>query len=436
LVPDFRPEQLFVIRDGSIRLYEGDLLALLGGQPHHTRGEVRLSVDRGASLEVEIAGSDDWMAEAYAGVLDLTVVLPAAVALDPPDPSEPTNLLSPPADRSKSWFVLDPLVNNLRGGDLAEATAIYLPVFGLLPGDTRLIVDGGYPLSLRDWNLRIVRVTDRDTVDSELTQVLVAEPRSVPIKPETFEALADELFLLLSFMSAREVGVGLAAAVNADGRVVWVNWGSPRYRHGRSAIQWCPESAAGEVLQSLVNGYESLTDDPALLAATGRAINLLLAADSSEVLDVRVPVASSALELLAWAVLQREGWISSATLRRNELSSSALLRLLLRWAEIPTGIPAGFKALQERLRGSGMPGSEGPEIVVNVRNRLMHPPRRLDTPEWPTSDELLEAWQLVTWYLTLVLLRLLKYGGEYGSRLHLSRSVWDTEFVPWASSSA
>ncbi len=62
----------------------------------------------------------------------------------------------------------------------------------------------------------------------------------------------------------------------------------------------------------------------------------------------------------------------------------------------------------------------------------MHPPRKLDSPEWP-GVKLVETWQLATWYLQLVILRLLKYGATYLSRLKLGGSVYDGRPVPWTN---
>ncbi|MGH7485499.1 MAG: hypothetical protein ACREMY_07830, partial [bacterium] len=75
---------------------------------------------------------------------------------------------------------------------------------------------------------------------------------------------------------------------------------------------------------------------------------------------------------------------------------------------------------------------EGPEVVFNIRNGLIHPPKDLQDPAWPNVDELFEAWQLATWQLQLVLLRVLGYEGDYWSRLRLGRSEMDVEPVPWA----
>jgi hypothetical protein len=72
----------------------------------------------------------------------------------------------------------------------------------------------------------------------------------------------------------------------------------------------------------------------------------------------------------------------------------------------------------------------GPELVTEVRNKLVHPPRRLNGPEWPSPDVIIEAWELSMWYLELVLLRVLEYSGSYTSRI-TAKAYGDTSPVPW-----
>lgn len=165
-------------------------------------------------------------------------------------------------------------------------------------------------------------------------------------------------------------------------------------------------------------------------AVVHRAVNQLLAADGTEALDVRVPVACAGLEMLGWALLQRHGWVEADILRR--MDAAAITRLLLSWAGIPACIPDGFASLARRQDSGG--SERGPEVVFAIRNRLLHPPKRLDSPEWPGAQDLREAWQLATWYLELVLLRVLGYDGDYWCRLRPGRYGADVEPVPWAVS--
>jgi hypothetical protein len=157
-----------------------------------------------------------------------------------------------------------------------------------------------------------------------------------------------------------------------------------------------------------------------------------VAANGPEVLDFRIPVACTGLELLSWAVLQRHLWLTKDGLGR--LPAGSRVRLLLHWASIPVELPSHFGALAARRARLSQPDAAGPELIFGVRNSLVHPPKRIEEPEWPNRDELLETWQLATWYLELAVLRLLGYEGEYLSRLRLGGWEFDTEPVPRSTS--
>lgn len=75
-------------------------------------------------------------------------------------------------------------------------------------------------------------------------------------------------------------------------------------------------------------------------------------------------------------------------------------------------------------------------MVFDVRNGVVHPPKKLSDPEWPTGDELFETWRLAAWYLELAILRVLGYSDEYTSRLQLTGWAGETEPVPWQAQAA
>ena len=135
------------------------------------------------------------------------------------------------------------------------------------------------------------------------------------------------------------------------------------------------------------------------------------------------------IELLAWAILQRRSWLVADGLGR--LPAAGTARLLLSSCGIPTEVPETFKRLRAVFGRVGQPDWGWHEVLFNIRSSLVHPPKRLDEPQWPTSGELVEAWQLATWYLELAILHALGYSGPHWSRLRLGRSAWDTEPVPW-----
>lgn len=61
----------------------------------------------------------------------------------------------------------------------------------------------------------------------------------------------------------------------------------------------------GTALATLALGYSEITKNGAIEEIVGRSIEALSFSNSSEVLDVRIPIACTALETLAWAYLRR-----------------------------------------------------------------------------------------------------------------------------------
>jgi hypothetical protein len=188
---------------------------------------------------------------------------------------------------------------------------------------------------------------------------------------------------------------------------------------------------AATAIPRLAKGFSALAEDPDLEVIVERAIGYALAANGEEVIEVRIPNVCSGLELLAWAVLQREDWLVDADVRRR-MKTTPIIRLSLKWAEIPTAVPLTLPDLTKRLGAVGRAGLEGSEVLFELRNQMVHPPKRLDSIEWPEGEELVDAWLLGSWYLELGLLRVLGYDGEYRPRVRLGRPAADAEAVPWA----
>jgi hypothetical protein len=90
------------------------------------------------------------------------------------------------------------------------------------------------------------------------------------------------------------------------------------------------------------------------------------------------------------------GWKRSRSYRASPSPNQPRVRLLLHWASIPVELPSHFGALAARRGRLHPPDAGGPELIFEVRNSLLHPPKRIEEPEWPNRDELLEAWQLAT----------------------------------------
>jgi hypothetical protein len=181
-------------------------------------------------------------------------------------------------------------------------------------------------------------------------------------------------------------------------------------------------------LPALAEGFTGLAEDPAMEKIVDRAVNHLLVTCGAELIDARIPVLTAGLELLARGQLRRNGW-SKRKLKGLTLAEST--RHLLEWAGIPTGIPESLDVFPANPEAPGP--ADGPPAISGVRHRLVHPPARIDDPEWPDDPQLRAAWRLGTWYLELALLRILGYDGGYQTRLELDRYVGHLEPVPWVA---
>jgi len=331
-------------------------------------------------------------------------------------------------------------LDEIQAGDLASASQIAFHVSGALNASlTPVAISGGarqpqIDFQFPGWDL-VLAIDNPDLDGSGFSAFGRATPTSLPISVDGVERLGRWLFILLSFVANRELGIGPTCGLNAEGQVVWLDCGPPRLKLGKGVINWCTPRLVSAALPQLAAGFEAFETDEAMEVIVDRAIGYALAANGDEVIDVRIPIACSGLELLAWAVLQRHRWLIDGDARRK-LGAAAAVRLLLKWAGIPTAIPQSLPALEAWRKKSSQPDWEGPEVLFNVRNGMVHPPKRLSDPEWPDGEELFEAWQLGTWYLELVLLRILGYEGEYWSRVRLGRSAFDLEPVPWLATTS
>lgn len=289
---------------------------------------------------------------------------------------------------------------------------------------------GQLAFRLPGWHVRMA-YTDEWVEGEVFPFIIEALPDSVPVTVVAVELLQRHLFVLLSFSAGTEVGLPLTVGLDETDQVVWTDWMVPRVGNGQ--WRWCPDHLVNEALPMLAQGFSDLADDPTMEKVVDRAINLYLTANGKQPIDARIPVACSALELLAWGTLQTEQWLTTDAL--GKLTAAASLRLLLQWAKIPIDVPTTFEALDVRRRGLSQPDVACPDAVVKIRNELVHPPKRLAQLAWPSSKEMQQAWRVSMQYVELVVLRLLKYQGQHLSRLQLTpKWTTDTETVPWASS--
>lgn len=139
--------------------------------------------------------------------------------------------------------------------------------------------------------------------------------------------------------------------------------------------------------------------------------------------------ACTALETLCWAILvETERWLTGGRSTDggdnefDKLSAAGQIRLLLRWAGIDTAIPSSLPELLRKARSSNW---DGPQVVVWVRNRVVHPDRR----DQLTDAIATESLRLALWNTELVILKVLGYDGYFRDRL----DAGGIKRVPWVA---
>lgn len=418
--PIYRP-----LPDGTIPLYEGELDFEVGEGTLRANGRVELRLDPQVDLDVWVPGrasnvlffGDDPQS------VDRTATIPNGSSLRPPTTERPEH------GGSEGTFPVSPIT----AGQVEAVTQLLFHFGGPLESRS---ATGGFlgnsqpqvDFELSGWNLTFV---PGDRKIDAFCALVKAEPKDGEVDLVDVERLSRNLFLLLSFIANREVGAGAVAGLDQAGAVVWSYWIPPRMSSHRAPIRWCPEFLVPEALPILGSGLSGFQTDEAMAEIIDRVIGYSLAANDNALLDVKVPIVCSGLELLSWAVLQRERIMRTGD-ERHKLGPGGMLGLFLDWAGIPVAVSAEMEELEQRREQRCQDGSAGPEVLFNVRNGLVHPPRRLDDPEWPQPEEQFQAWQLATWYLELGILKTLGYNGEHWSRLRLGRSTYDLEPVPWS----
>ncbi len=416
--------------DGIIRMYAGDLSVTDDGATHLVQGDVVYRFGPRPGVYVHLASDESWLFHFGMSGDETVIAPPSGISLEPPTLS----MVPVRPENAGGWAEHVPRIGNMVAGDIAAVDRLIIHVTAPLTDrplptcETHQGEQGQLDFTLPGWNLRLAEV-DEWKQEENFPFIIEAAPDSSPITEEAVNRLEWRLFVLLSFIAGKEVGLGVVAGLDDVDQVVWGSWATTRTGSGQ--WRWCPDHLVNDALPDLARGFTLLSANPTLEKVVDRAINLQLTANGTQPMDARIPLACSGLELLAWAVLQTKQWLTTDAF--GKLTAAQSLRLLLHWAGIPVEVPTAFVAMEARRRGLGQLDLTGPDVLNKIRNDLVHPPKRLADLEWPTGDEMEEAWRLSMDYLELVILRLLDYQGEYFPHLQLKpRWVTDTERVPWA----
>jgi len=231
-----------------------------------------------------------------------------------------------------------------------------------------------------------------------------------------------------SFCSGSWTGPLLARGFNSNDGQVWERWDTNRISPYQYHSSWMDPHCENHCRNPLP-GFLKLWLDDEWHEIIDQAIHWYVEANAQAgSIEGSIMLTQTAFELLASAILVEQfSWLSNDGY--DKVSAADRLRLLLRWAGIPTTIPSELEALVRCANEFNWP--DAPDALIQVRNTITHPKKKnRDKSNKYSSEVRHDIWQMGLWYLELCLLRLFDYQGTYGKRLSF-RYAGQVEQVPW-----
>ena len=297
--------------DSFVLLYSGDVRIEFDGIVHVCPCDIRLEGD-GDRLLALVAGDEPRFARAVVAD-DMTVEIIDGTDLDPP--VEP--LLSPAEVGSArvSWSIS---LGRHRGGEI-QAVSLFVvhvnaPLDKLPSARVGTAIVEVVDFEIPGWQIRLVKLED---ANDAYTHIANATPVGDVPTLDSIDELRWRLHILLGLVAGQQIGVGTIAGLNDAGAVRWVDWAVARDAGSVAGARWCTEPIQDEAIPAIADGYRRLTADTSVTKSVERAIGYYMsAAGGREVLDIRVPVACIGIEVLGWALLQRNGWLGADALNK------------------------------------------------------------------------------------------------------------------------
>jgi hypothetical protein len=250
-----------------------------------------------------------------------------------------------------------------------------------------------------------------------------------PFIAEELEPLIDALQRFLSFCAGRWTGPCLLQGYGPDGRRVWEVWDRRRVSPFHFRLSW-HDYICGDQLEQAFPGFMSRWADEGWRQVLDLAIHWYVEANSQAgSVEGSIVMTQTAQEMLSSAVfVEFERWLSADGFER--LTAEDRVRSLMRWAGVPTDIPAELGELIAVSRAENW--MDIPAAIAGIRNPIAHPtPRNRQRSGRHSPRARAEVWAVGLWVLELCLLRLLGYRGSYANRI-TRRYTGQVEPVPWS----
>lgn len=233
----------------------------------------------------------------------------------------------------------------------------------------------------------------------------------------------------LSFCSGQWTGPYLDAGFDKFGCKTWQTWHGFRTSPYKKETTWIDDGHPEQVEEGF-GGFLNSWMDLRWTEALRLAIHWYVEANSmAGSIEGSIALTQTAFELLASVVIvENYGWLSSEG--ADKLPASDRIRLLLKWANIPTEIPTELRQLTKLAKKLNF--HDTATAMTVIRNAIIHPTKKNRTKLDEFSiDARYETWKLGLWNLELCLLRICGYNGTYSNRI-TKKWAGEVEHVPWA----
>ena len=240
------------------------------------------------------------------------------------------------------------------------------------------------------------------------------------------------LFWFLSFTAGRWVGPCLSMGYSATGSNVWRGFDVKQTKAYKYQHSWTDHFHVAHFQESFA-GFMKRFSSPDWRDVVQIAIHWFIEANgNSGALEGSIVMIQTGLEMLGSEVLvEQEKWLGAKTFR--DMPAADKIRLLLKWAGIPSELPKGSPILSSG-QGSIQANADGPTAITMIRNAIIHHDSKNRKKFGNWSDEAkFQAREIGLWYLELLILRLFDYMGTYSNRLkagfrgQVEKGPWDSK---------
>lgn len=255
--------------------------------------------------------------------------------------------------------------------------------------------------------------------------------------------LLEPLYYFLSFTCLEWTPPLLIVGSNNVTDKSWQLWSNYQIRRSFQGDlkSWIP-TGGGFALSRAFQGFLDKWGSPIWKESLEIAITWLIETSrqsEDDRNDGAIAFAQIPLEMLAWMIFVDDQQVVDED-EFEKLSAASKLQLLLSHCKINFDVPESLETLLKLTQKTKY--NTGPKIVTKIRNTIIHPSKknRDVLREWNskygTKSRLafIESRSLFEHYLTLVILFLIGYEGEYNNKLDLFGMIGFR--TPWSSSAA